>query len=89
MDLAWMMTILLQVSNWLDVYRTSSGAEFMSQSKMEYSDHPSVQGTWHPHVHSDPRAATTSFPCPQLSQPRNLESSASDTLLQLSSSSQQ
>merc|ERR1712107_412407 len=51
-----------EVSNWLDVYRTSSGAEFMSQSKMEYSDHPSVQGTWHPHVHSDPRAPPPASP---------------------------
>ena len=79
--------LVFQVSGWLDYFSTASGAEFMSQSKMVYSDHVSVQGTWHPHVHSEPRLATAQFPCPELSQTRVVTPSASDTLRQLSSSS--
>ena len=33
-----------EVGAWLDYYTTCSGAEFMSQNKMVYSDNPSIQG---------------------------------------------
>ena len=69
----------------MDYFSTASGAEFMSQSKMVYSDHVSIQGTWHPHVHSEPRVATAQFPCPELSQPRDVTPSASDALRDMSS----
>ena len=75
------------MSSWVDVLRTSSGAEFMAQEKMTYSDHVSVQGTWHPHVHSEPRVATAQFPCPELGKVRNVPPTASENLLELSSSS--
>merc|ERR1719479_851098 len=74
-----------EVGAWLDYYRTMSGAEFMSQSKMVYSDNPSVQGTWHPHVHSDPSLALAQFPDQRLSEVRNTQPSASQQLLQSSS----
>merc|ERR1719232_699878 len=87
---AWMSLnnmSLDEVSSWVDVLRTSSGVEFMAQEKMTYSDHVSVQGTWHPHVHSEPRAATAQFPCPELGKVRNVPPTASENLLELSSSS--
>jgi len=74
-----------EVGAWLDYYRTKSGAEFMSQTKMVYSDNPSVQGTWHPHVHSEPSITQTAFPDQSLSEARNTPPSASQQLVQSSS----
>merc|ERR1712142_65208 len=50
-----------EVGGWIDYYRTASGAEFMAQPKMTYSDYPSIQGMWHPHVHSALTLQSRSF----------------------------
>eukprot|EP00090_Calanus_glacialis_P021246 TRINITY_DN3278_c0_g1_i1.p1 TRINITY_DN3278_c0_g1~~TRINITY_DN3278_c0_g1_i1.p1 ORF type:complete len:214 (-),score=45.56 TRINITY_DN3278_c0_g1_i1:40-633(-) len=72
-----------EVGAWVDYYRTHSGAEFMSQPKMTYSDTPSVQGMWHPHVHSDPALAVTEFPSDELSRTRNMAPTATENLIQM------
>jgi len=72
-----------EVGGWIDYYRTHSGAEFMAQKKMTYSDHPSIQGMWHPHVHSDPAIAVTEFPSEELSRARNLLPTATDNLIDM------
>jgi hypothetical protein len=74
---------LLKVGAWVDYYRTHSGVEFMSQPKMTYSDTPSVQGMWHPHVHSDPALAVTEFPNDELSRTRNMAPTATENLIQM------
>ena len=73
----------IQVGGWIDYYRTHSGAEFMTQKKMTYSDHPSIQGMWHPHVHSDPEIAITEFPSEELNRARNLLPTATDNLIDM------
>ena len=80
--------IVFQVGAWVDYYSTASGAEFMHQGKVVYSDNVSIQGTWHPHVHTDPSVATATFPNKELGRARNVPPSASDHLLQLNASSQ-
>ena len=55
----------------------------MSQPKMTYSDTPSVQGMWHPHVHSDPALAVTEFPSDELSRTRNMAPTATENLIQM------
>merc|ERR1712013_261904 len=72
-----------EVGAWMDYYRTHSGREFMDQFKMHYTDYASIQGYWNPHTHADPRIATAEFPHPQLSEAKNLESSASEQLVWL------
>merc|ERR1712098_320838 len=72
-----------EVGVWLDYYRTHSGREFMDQHKMTYTDHASIQGYWHPYIHSDPSLATTKFPEPELSFARNQETTATETLIEM------
>ena len=55
----------------------------MSQNKMTYSDHSSIQGMWHPHVHSDPAIATTEFPSEELSRARNFQPSATENIIDM------
>ena len=83
-----LISIVSQVGAWVDYYSTASGAEFMHQGKVVYSDNVSIQGTWHPHVHTDPSVATATFPNKELGRARNVPPSASDHLLQLNASSQ-
>ena len=73
----------LQVAAWVDYYRTHSGAEFMAQPKMTYSDHPSIQGMWHPHVHSEPEHCLAKYPNTKLGAPRNLGPTATENVLEL------
>jgi len=72
-----------EVGAWVDYYRTHSGREFMDQHKMTYTDHASIQGYWHPHVHTDPALATASLPHSSLAQARNVEPSAMANLVEL------
>ena len=55
----------------------------MSQPKLTYSDHPSIQGMWHPHVHSDPATVVAEFPSDELSRSRNQKPTASETLIDM------
>ena len=50
---------------------------------MTYSDHPSIQGVWHPHVHSDPAELLARYPDPELGKARNIEPSASQNLVDM------
>ena len=50
---------------------------------MTYSDHPSIQGMWHPHVHSDPAVAATEFPNDELSRARNIAPSATENIIDM------
>lgn len=71
------------ISEWMDYYRTHSGKNYLVQRKYEYTDHPSIQGMWHPFVNADPTIATANFPVDQLSKPFGLPKSASDHLVEL------
>lgn len=51
-----------QFASWLDVYAHSSGREFQFQQKHHYTDTLSIQGMWHPFVHSEPSSAAVKFP---------------------------
>lgn len=51
-----------RVEMWVDLLRNSSGKEFQNQAKLLYTDNPSVQGMWHPYVHSEPSLAQATFP---------------------------
>ncbi len=51
-----------EVGAWLDVLRTSSGKEFQTQNKMEYTDTPTVQGMWNSYTNVDPTVALAKFP---------------------------
>ena len=55
----------------------------MAQNKRTYSDHISIQGLWHPHVHSDPEVAIADYPSEDLSKARNLPPSATENLLKI------
>eukprot|EP00092_Neocalanus_flemingeri_P014019 GFUD01015124.1.p1 GENE.GFUD01015124.1~~GFUD01015124.1.p1 ORF type:complete len:198 (+),score=37.93 GFUD01015124.1:76-669(+) len=72
-----------EVGSWVDYYRTHSGREFMAQTKMTYTDYPSIQGMWHPHVHSDPALVVTELPNDELSRTRNLKPSATENLIDM------
>jgi len=72
-----------EVAAWVDYYRTHSGAEFMAQPKMTYSDHPSIQGMWHPHVHSEPEHCLAKYPNTKLGAPRNLSPTATENVLEM------
>ena len=71
------------IFEWMDYYRTHSGKNYLVQRKYEYTDHPSIQGMWHPFVNADPTIATANFPVDQLSKPFGLPKSASDHLVEL------
>jgi hypothetical protein len=50
------------IGAWLDLLRTSSGKEFQTQKKMEYTDTPSVQGMWNSYSNVEPNVAIANFP---------------------------
>ena len=54
------------VSEWMDYYRLHSGKNYLVQKKYEYTENPSIQGMWHPFVHTDPKIATANFPLVRL-----------------------
>ena len=74
-----------EVSAWLDVLRTSSGKEFQTQLKTEYTETPTVQGMWNSYTNADPHTATAKFPDVDLSKPAFMEKSATELLLDLQS----
>uniref|UniRef100_A0A1B6DVW7 Large ribosomal subunit protein mL43 n=1 Tax=Clastoptera arizonana TaxID=38151 RepID=A0A1B6DVW7_9HEMI len=51
-----------EVSKWLNWLRTRSGIPEMRYMKMWHTEHPTIQGVWHPFFHKNPHINVASFP---------------------------
>ena len=72
-----------RVSNWLELFRTRKGDNFVKLLKKQRTHNPSIQGVWTPFTNLEAELAVESFPSPRYSTPAVNEKSATERILEL------
>lgn len=63
--------------------RTRSGEQIQRLKKPWHTDTPSIQGVWTPFTNRDSKYNLVDYPCPELSQFKPPDTSATERLLQM------
>ena len=51
-----------EIRHWVDMARTRSGTDIVRLRKQWHTDHPSIQGTWHPFTFKESSRNVATFP---------------------------
>lgn len=73
-----------EIIKWVDLLRGQNGnSSAFRLRKMWHTEKPSIQGPWTPFTHKNPELNLVVFPDEKLSQPLDIETSATEKLLEL------
>lgn len=72
-----------EVRKWLEYMLTKSGNPIVRFRKPYHTDSPSIQGVWNPFTHKPTYLNVSKFPCPERSEYKTAELSATEQLLHI------
>lgn len=73
-----------EIIKWVDLLRGQNGnSSAYRLRKMWHTDKPSIQGPWTPFTHKSPEVNLVVFPDEKLSQPMDVQTTATEKLLEL------
>lgn len=73
-----------EIAKWLNLIKSQSGDKTGFRiRKLIHTDHPSIQGPWTPYTFKNPEENLVKYPNPELSQPKILEKTATQELLDI------